>query len=577
MIAVMNTYKNDSKIIYKIYARKSSEAEDRQTLSIDSQIEECKKIASSCGIKIEDEDIFTESHSAKEAYDRPIFEELIDRIENGKIQGIISWHPNRLSRNAIDSARLVDLFDKGKLKEIVTHQQIFKNTPSDKFVFQLLCSQAKMENDNKSIDVKRGLRKKHSMGFPPHLAKIGYINDCGKKGDRKWLLDPERFNLVKQVLESFLSGRYSVRTLCKYAERLGLKTVQRKKEGGKPLQASAIYTLLKDPFYAGFFYAKNENDQEERYEANESIPRMITEEQYWQIQAILGRKGRPCPSKHLESFPYKRFITCGSCGGPVTAEHKYQLICPSCKLKFAYTNRTSCPKCGIKIAEMENPTYLHYIYYHCLKRKNPECKEKSLQETIINNQIADYFENHLEISPALKDWCLKHFNEIIQKEKENELDRRVAWENEKNEKGKEYFELVRMKTRNMIDEDDFIQLRESLRADIKTAEESLASLGGSALKALEGARKAFNLAVGVAEIFRQGGFGEKETALSEICSNLTMKDKNMLVSEKKLYSAIINGLKEAKSKNKAFEPKKYEENKGKTEVISSVCPTLLRC
>ena len=177
----------ETKIIYKIYARKSSEAEERQMLSIGSQIDEDKKLAAQRGIEITDALVISESKSAKNPYERVVFEQMIKDIESGKVQGIIAWHPNRLSRNAIDAARLIDLFDRGLLVEIITSQQSFRNTPSDKFFFSMLCSQAKMENDNKSLDVKRGLRKKYELGYPPHLCKTGYLNDCGKKGERKWL------------------------------------------------------------------------------------------------------------------------------------------------------------------------------------------------------------------------------------------------------------------------------------------------------------------------------------------------------------------------------------------------------
>lgn len=570
--------KEPSKITYAIYARKSSEAEDRQTLSIESQIDEGKNIANKCSIKLDDEKILHESKSAKNPYDRPIFEQLIKDIESGKINGIIAWHPNRLSRNPIDAARLVDLMDRGKLLEIITYQQVFRNTPNDKFIFALLCLQAKKENDDKSVDVKRGLRKKYEMGYPPNLSKIGYINDDkGKKGEKRWFPDPEKFPLVQQSLKLFLTGKYSVRRMCKYADEvLGLKTVQREREGGKPLSVSAMYVMLQDPFYAGFFYANDENGEPKRHEANKSIPHMISEEKYWQIQKMLGGKGKPCPSKNFESFPYKRFMKCGSCGGPVTAEHKHQLICPECKCKFSYPNKVSCPGCGIKIEDMENPKYLHYIYYHCIKKRNPDCKEGSLQEVDIDEYAADYFQKNLEISPALRDWCVKHFNEIIEGERQNEFERRVAWENEKKKKEKQYLELIGMKTREMIDEDDFIAMKLALKEDIRKAEASLSSMGGSATKTLEEVRKIFTLAVGVSEIFKNGGFKEKEEALTEICSNLVLKDRKATIQEKDAYLALKKCIQESRQKNKAFEPAKYEEIKGKTESFDSVRPTWLR-
>jgi DNA invertase Pin-like site-specific DNA recombinase len=242
------------KINYKAYPRKSSEADDKQVLSIDSQISELKKLAIDKGITIKDEDVMQESHSAKNAFARPVFEQLVREIEQNKVQGVVAWHPNRLSRNAIDSGRLIQLMDEGKLIEIVTPSQTFRNTPQDKFFFTLMTSQAKMENDSKGIDVKRGLRKKNEMGYPAGIAKTGYKNDYGIKGQRRVIVDSERFELVKQLFLMYLTGKYSVRSLFKHAkEVMGLKTIQRRKEGGTPIHLSRFYELLKEPFYAGFF------------------------------------------------------------------------------------------------------------------------------------------------------------------------------------------------------------------------------------------------------------------------------------------------------------------------------------
>jgi len=566
----------DKKFTYRVYARKSSETEDRQTLSISSQIDECKKLADSHGIKINDEEIATESKSAKEPYSREAFENLLKEIESGKVNSIIAWHPNRLSRNAIDAARLVDLLDRGKLHQIITNLQTYKKTPSDIFVFQLMTSQAKMENDNKSIDVKRGLKKKCLIGYPPRLTIIGYKNDEGRKGECRWLPDPKNFNLVKKLLELFLSGKYSVRKLQQYADKvLCIRTTQRRREGSKPMSVSGIYNLLGNPIPAGFFYADIGNGEKERCELHKSLPRMISEEQYWQIQAMLRRKGKPRQSKYYESFPYKESLRCGNCNGSVTAEHKYQLICPKCKKKFTYPNKDNCPTCGIKIDKMENPKYLHYIYYHCI-HKNSNCKEGSIQQVEIDNYMTDYVRNNLEISPALRNWCLKHFDEIMNDDQQSEIERRISWEREKNNKQNSYKELIMMKAKKLIEENEFMEMKESLKKDIKDAEDSLLSIGGSAIKIMTEARKNFDFATGVSEIFENGNYKDKLEALSEFCSNLTLKDKKLRICEKKVYSIIIKGLKEAKAKNEQFEPKKYEADNEKTEVFTSVRPTLLR-
>jgi site-specific DNA recombinase len=72
---------NEKTIKYFLYARKSSESEDRQTQSIDDQINHLKSLAIDLGLDIVK--VFTESKSAKQPNNRPVFEEMINKIEKG--------------------------------------------------------------------------------------------------------------------------------------------------------------------------------------------------------------------------------------------------------------------------------------------------------------------------------------------------------------------------------------------------------------------------------------------------------------------------------------------------------------
>ena len=104
---------------YCLYARKSSESEERQVLSIDSQIKEMLQLAEREGLNVIE--MRRESHSAKSTGERPVYNELLADIRKGKFTGILTWAPDRLSRNAGDLGAIVDLMDQGLLREIRTH------------------------------------------------------------------------------------------------------------------------------------------------------------------------------------------------------------------------------------------------------------------------------------------------------------------------------------------------------------------------------------------------------------------------------------------------------------------------
>lgn len=181
-------------IEYCLYARKSSEDDERQAMSIDSQIKEMNQMAVRDGLFIKE--IRRESHSAKMSGQRPVFSSLLEDVRIGLFTGILTWAPDRLSRNAGDLGMLVDLMDSGKLIQIKTFSQSFSNNPNEKFLLMILCSQAKLENDNRGINVKRGIRAKCEMGWRPGMPPIGYYNRAFN-GVKDIIPDPERSQVIK--------------------------------------------------------------------------------------------------------------------------------------------------------------------------------------------------------------------------------------------------------------------------------------------------------------------------------------------------------------------------------------------
>ena len=79
-------------IKYCLYARKSTESEERQILSIDSQIKEMLAVAQQGNLNIVE--IKRESHSSKEVGQRPVFNQMISEIREGKYNGILTWAPD---------------------------------------------------------------------------------------------------------------------------------------------------------------------------------------------------------------------------------------------------------------------------------------------------------------------------------------------------------------------------------------------------------------------------------------------------------------------------------------------------
>ena len=336
-----NSSLSEIQLKYCLYARKSTESEERQVLSIDSQIKEMLDLAAKENINVVE--IKRESHSAKDTGQRPIFNELIEDIRENKFNGILTWAPDRISRNAGDLGKVVDLMDQGILKEIRTHSQKFTNNPNEKFLLMILGSQAKLENDNRSINVKRGLRTRCEMGLWVGPAPLGYLNQ--NRMDRKCqvIVDPLRAPAIKKMFEKVAYEKYSGRKLYHWLKHeLNFYT-----RGNKPLTLSGIYRILDNPFYYGVF--ERPKGSGNWYQGKHKP--LISQDLFEKTKAQLKRDNIQRESKE---FAFTKLITCGCCGSGISAEDKYK--------------------------KLKDGTTAHYIYYGCSRARDRFCKNKYIRE-----------------------------------------------------------------------------------------------------------------------------------------------------------------------------------------------------
>ncbi len=334
----------NKKTQYCLYARKSSESDERQAMSIDSQIKEMQTLASRESLFIKE--IREESHSAKASSARPIFNQLIIDIEQGEFTGILTWAPDRLSRNAGDLGKLVDLMDQEKLHQIKTYSQTFSNNPNEKFLLMILCSQAKLENDNRGINVKRGLRAKCEAGWRPGVAPIGYKNILTNNRISGIDVDRDRALIIKQMFVRAGDKGQSGRVIKRWLDEIRFTT-----KNDKTMALSRIYATLKNPFYYGHFGYHGK-----LYKGNHEP--LITKELFDKVQTQLTVPPR---AWHQKIFPFKVLCKCGSCGGGVTAEQKLK------KLKYGGVTK--------------------HIYYHCARAVDYECEEPYITEEDLIQQL----------------------------------------------------------------------------------------------------------------------------------------------------------------------------------------------
>lgn len=340
----------EERVKYVLYARKSTESDELQALSIDSQIKEMRQLAEREKLNVVE--VRRESHSAKASGQRPVFQEILTDLRSGKYTGILTWAPDRLSRNAGDLGSLVDLMDQKKLVHIQTFTQKFTNDPSQKFLLMILCSQAKLENDNKSLNVKRGLRARVEMGLWPCRPPTGYVSSKIKEKKAVVEIDPERSVIIRQMFEKVGYDNWSgMKTFKWLTDEVNFKT-----EFGKPLSMGNFYRLLENHFYYGIFEFPTKSGQ---WYKGAHIP-IIDKTLFDLVQQNISDNSLEKKNAQKE-FAFTKLLTCGLCGSGITADEKFK------KLKDGGVNR--------------------HVYYKCTKVRNKDCKLGSINEKDLISQL----------------------------------------------------------------------------------------------------------------------------------------------------------------------------------------------
>lgn len=472
-----------------LYARKSTESEDRQVQSIEDQLNLMRRRAEDLGYTIVEE--FIESKSAKKPW-RYRFNEMIDRIEAGEVKGIISYKIDRLSRNPVDTWRIQFMLQNGQLDSIITSDREY--SPVDAW---LLFSVESWMANQYIIDLKqnvlRGMNSKIAKWWRPWVVPEGYKN-CREEGII--ITDEVNFKLIRKMFDLFLSGNYTVSQIRNIANnQWWYRTRKKKRSWGKPLSESWIYRMFWNIFYTWNFTWNGE------IYPWKHVPILSTAE-FNRVQELLWWKGRQRPKKR--EYSYTWLIKCGECWCGITAEDKFRHI------------------------ESSWVTH-HYIYYHCTKKSpNHKCKQKVITLGKIEKQITDIL-GSIEILPQFKEWAL----EILKRDFHKELeDREVIYDNlQKQLKIQEtkLHNLTDLLLEERIDKDDFDRRKVWIKEDIRLLEEHIKSMSDRRDHKVEELSNFFEFSSSIVNSFNLWDIQTRRNIFNSLGQNFILKDGKLAI------------------------------------------------
>jgi DNA invertase Pin-like site-specific DNA recombinase len=419
-------------------------------------IEEAKRV----GVRIVHE--IVESKSARRPGMRPGFQEMLDWIEEGKADGILCWHPDRLARNAVDGGWILDLLDRGKLRDLHFLSYHFDNSAEGKFALGMVFSQAKYQVDKLSTDVSRGMREMRQEGGFPHYVPEGYKNVRLDNGKKAVEIDLERFSLLRRAVEVMLAEVYPPAEVRRMLNRWGYQTRTTKDRVGGPLSEGAFYRIFKNPFYCGLC-----KDGDTYYDGLHEP--LMTRDEFARLQRILTRGSNPAYRKH--TYAYARgLFTCGKCGCQITAT-----------LSKGKAGRGA------------------WIYYHCTNKKGV-CDKRGTREDRLDAPVRDLLEKislPIELEPIVAEMV-----EAAVRETEH-LDVTTAGTAVQRlaEAKCERSRLVSLLAKAVLTPEDFTPARNALDEEIRELEDRVTKVSGRQAADIEAARNVVSFAAQACQAF----------------------------------------------------------------------------
>ncbi len=468
---------------YFLYARKSTDVEDKQVLSIEGQLQELRSLAKSEGLEILTE--FTESRTAK-VPGRPIFNDMMNRIQRGEAQGVICWKLDRLARNPVDDGLVRWLLQQGTIQRIATPEKSYY-PPDNVLLMSVEFGMANQFIRDLSSNTSRGLRQKARMGIFPGTAPVGYLNDVRAK---TIVIDRKKSKAVIAAIELYAKGNSRYEDISKFLFDNGVKSWH-----GNPLHKDQIKFILTNPFYYGHFRYGGEI-----YEGRHTP--LISKALFDKVQSVIERRGHP-QKTDKEPKPLCGLLRCGECGCMITAEEQKG-----------------------------------HIYYRCTKKAATRCSQPYIREETLVADLSELLTQY--VMPEAWAREMSRLADEDEKDASRTMATLVRGLQEKIDDVRQKIDRITdLFVDQEIDHDTYLARKKTLMSEKKSLEEVLARSQRGQCPWLEPMRNWIKDASLLAKVAINDDINAKKTSLRKIFgSNLFLKNRRVEFTPTKPYASL---------------------------------------
>lgn len=480
---------------YIQYARKSSEAKERQALSIPDQNAECEQYAMRENLLVAYK--LKEAKSSFKPHIRPVFDRMIDLIKSGKANAILTWKPDRLCRNPEEGGVLLQMLQDGVIQEIRTATGDVYTQESDHLVLQIHFGMANQYSRNLSQNVKRGLNHKAERGEYPRPAVLGYKGE-GDRGSRVMKPDPFEAPLIRKAFELARTGQNSLSTICNFLYNKGLRTKR-----GKKVSKSHTYLILTNPIYYGYFYHHGE-----LFKGN--YEPLLSKREFDEVQEALHDRSKP--RQLIWAHEYNGLMRCATCGCAITTTFKHK-----------YYRRTD-----------HNALY---TYHHCTHRRG-NCDQPPITATLLETQMIKNLER-IQIDEEVWQLGLKLLKAKHKQEAEQNIQQLSHLQAQNRTIQTKINRIIDMRADGELTKEEFMEQKEILLNEQARFDSLLSDNRSSARTWLELAEEFLNTAFYIRETMLHGKPEKKKKLIIDVGENLLLNGGNLEFSFKKPYDVLL--------------------------------------
>ena len=335
---------DDKKYVVGIYPRVSMEDQFRNGHSLGEQKERMLKL---CDYKsYEVYKVYEDAGISAKDMNRPAFQEMIQDIKDGKINKIIVYKLDRLTRSIKDLEEICTFLEENNCSLESMCEDINTSTANGKFFIRMLTILAQLEIERTSERTKFGMigavKKGHFVGRAP----IGY-----DKQDKKLVINDIESEVIIRIFDLYIKGM---------AANAITKLLNEEKALNRKWIPTLVDRILSNEIYIGNYVHRKTISIEESQTFIGVAPAII-EEEVFNIAQVQKQK-------NLKN--YKR------------------------KQTYIFMQSIKCPKCGTIMGGCSSKSHTgeKHCYYHCAKC-NTRISEKKIEKQMINflDDMLDFF------------------------------------------------------------------------------------------------------------------------------------------------------------------------------------------